>query len=181
MQHEDANVWEKALYADLYRRYAPALFAYVYQQTSSREDAEDIVVEVFLSVLQDPRFPTFDEKKQEAWLWTITRNKLVDMYRRAARRQFVSIEWLCEPLYADDRLGPEQASLRREEYDQLLSAVQELPAIQQQVLRLRFGHGLTCDEIAPILEKSEAAVRMLLSRTLRCLRGTVKDQGGAQR
>jgi RNA polymerase sigma-70 factor, ECF subfamily len=127
--------------------------------------------------LQNTRFPKFDERKQEAWLWTITRNKVVDYYRRSVRRQNVSIEWLSEPLYADDRQAPEQLILKREEYVQLYSALQELPQLQQDVLRLRFGHGLKCDEIAPVLEKSEGAVRMILFRTLQRLRGIYKIQG----
>src|SRR5579863_941371 len=106
MQYEKINLLEYSPYADLYRCHAPGLFAYAFQQTASREDAEDIVLEVFLSVLENPRFPTFDEKKQEAWLWTITRNKVVDYYRRSTLRQHVSIEWLAELLYEDELLTP---------------------------------------------------------------------------
>jgi len=164
------------LYAELYRRYAPILFAYVYQQTSSREDAEDIVLNVFLSVLQNQQFPTFEERKQEAWLWTITRNKLVDHFRHTIRRPQVSLEWLSEPLYADDGYGPERFSLEREEYAQLASAMRTLPELQQEVLRLRFGHGLNSDEIGSVIKKNGSAVRMLLSRTLRHLRSLYKDQ-----
>src|SRR5262245_390811 len=124
MQHKEADFLEPSLYAELYRYYAPGLFAYVYQQTTSREDAEDIVLDVFLSVLQNKRFPTFDAKKQEAWLWTITRNKVVDHYRRSVRRQHASLEWLSEPLSEDEQQAPEQISLKREEYTWLFSAVQ---------------------------------------------------------
>ncbi|HLZ56313.1 MAG TPA: sigma-70 family RNA polymerase sigma factor [Ktedonosporobacter sp.] len=170
------------LYAELYRRYALVLFAYVYHHTSSREDAEDIVLNVFLSVLQNQRFPTFEQDKQEAWLWTITRNKTVDHLRRASRRPQVSIEWLSEPLYADDGCSPEQISLAHEEYVQLANAVRQLPELQQEVLRLRFGHGLKSDEIGSVLEKKGAAVRVLLTRTLRLLRRLYKDQAeGDQR
>jgi RNA polymerase sigma-70 factor, ECF subfamily len=164
------------LYAQLYQHYAPALFAYAYQQISSREDAEDIVLTVFLSVLQNQRFPAFDERKQEKWLWTITRNKIVDHFRGTSRRPQVSIEWLSEPLYADDGSNPEQTSLDYEEYTQLANAVRKLPKLQQDVLRLRFGHSLTSDEIGSVLEKSGAAVRMLLTRTLRHLRSLYKNQ-----
>lgn len=177
MQHKDADSLEHSLYAKLYRCHASKLFAYAYQQTMSREDAEDIVLDVFLSVLQNKRFPTFGAKKQEAWLWAITRNKVVDYYRRSARHQQVSIEWLEESLYEDDDLAPEQFSLKREEYLHLYSAMQALPELQQDVLRLRFGHGLKCEEIAPVIEKSEGAVRMILFRTLQRLRGIYKDQG----
>ncbi len=175
MLHQEVSLLEDSVYAELYRSHAPALFAYVYQQTASREDAEDIVLEVFLSVLRNPRFLAFDEKKREAWLWTIARNKIVDNYRRSLHRQHVSIDWLTLPLYEDESLAPEQLSLKREEYARLYRAVQALPEIQQEVLRLRFGHGLKCEEIAQVLEKSVGAVRMLLSRTLQRLRGIYTD------
>ena len=177
MQHKEISLLEHSPYAKLYQCYAPGLFAYAYQQTTSREDAEDIVLDVFLSVLQNKRFPTFDEKKQQAWLWTITRNKVVDYYCRSTHRQHVSIEWLSESLYEDDRLAPEQLSLKREEYVQLSGAMRALPELQQEILRLRFGHDLKCKEIASVLEKSEGAVRTILLRTLQRLREIYKDQG----
>jgi RNA polymerase sigma-70 factor, ECF subfamily len=177
MQHKDADLLESSLYTELYQCHAQRLFAYAYQQTTSREDAEDIVLDVFLSILQNKRFPTFDAKKQEAWLWAITRNKVVDYHRRSTRRQQVSIEWLSEPLYEDEHLAPEQLSLKHEEYVQLYSAMQALPELQQDVLRLRFGHGLKCKEIAPVVEKNEGTVRMILFRALQHLRGIYKDQG----
>jgi len=186
MQSKDDNVLKQSSdderYAQLYQRYAPALFAYVYQQISSREDAEDIVLTVFLCVLQNQRFPAFDERKQEKWLWTLTRNKLVDHFWGTIRHPQVSTEWLSEPLYAGDGYNPEQTSLKHEEYTQLANAVRKLPKLQQDVLRLRFGHGLTSNEIGSVLEKSGGAVRMLLTRTLRHLRSFYKDQvQGSQR
>jgi RNA polymerase sigma-70 factor (ECF subfamily) len=48
--------------------------------------------------------------------------------------------------------------------------VQQLPWLQQQILRLRFVNDLTSSEIANIVGKSDAAVRMTLSRTLNLLR-----------
>ena len=176
MQHKEANLLEHSFYAELYRCYAPGLFAYVYRQTTSREDAEDIVLDVFLSVLQDQRFPTFDAQKQEAWLWAITRHKVVDYYRRSARRRHISVEWLSEPLCEDERQAPEQISLKREEYLWLSNTVRTLPELQQEVLRLRFGHGLKCEEIAPVVEKSTGAVRMILLRTLQRLRRLYQDR-----
>ncbi len=184
MQYKENKVLKQSSYseryAELYRRYAPALFAYVHQHVSSREDAEDIVLNVFVSVLQNQQFPTFDEQKQTAWLWTITRNKVVDHFRRTNRRPQISIEWLDEPLFADESASPEQISLEREEYARLTNAVSQLPQLQQEVLRLRFGHGLNSDEIGAVCEKSGAAVRVLLSRTLRHLRNlyTSQAEGG---
>jgi RNA polymerase sigma-70 factor (ECF subfamily) len=167
---EDTGSLEDSLYAELYRRHAPALFAYVYRRVASREDAEDLVLDVFLSVLRNRRFPTFDESKREAWLWTITRNKLVDYLRRGMHRQQVSIELLAELLAEDERRSPERLSLRREALVRLSEAIRTLPALQQEILRLRFGHGLKTKDIAAILEKSEGSIRTTLLRALQRLR-----------
>jgi RNA polymerase sigma factor (sigma-70 family) len=171
MQHKDRASLEDAFYTDLYQRHAAGLFAYVYRQTASREDAEDIVLDVFLAVLQQQDFVTFDEQKQVAWLWTITRHKVVDRFRKSARQQRVPIELLAEELYENDEISPEGRHLRREEHAQLHRAIKALPAEQQEVLQLRFGFGLRCAEIAPVLNKSEGAVCMLLYRTIQILRG----------
>lgn len=175
MQRKNISLAEPSCYAEVYRRYAPALLAYAYRRLSSREDAEDVIVEVFLSILQNEHFLVFDEKKQEAWLWTITRNKVVDAYRRAARLPQVSVEWLSEVLYEDEGQSPEWISIRREEDALLQKIVRELPELQQEVLRLRFGDDLKFEEIARVLEKNEPAIRMLLTRTLRRLRSLFRD------
>lgn len=177
MQHEDRILFEDAFYADLYQRHAPGLFAYVYRQTASREDAEDIVLDVFLMVLRQQDFAAFDEQKQVAWLWTITRNKVVDRFRSSARRPHVPIEPLVDTLYEDEELSPERKHLKREEYTQLHRAIESLPEEQREVLQLRFGSGLRCAEIALVLDKSEGAVRMLLYRAIRTLRGIYTSAG----
>lgn len=170
MQYEDRTLLEDAVFTDLYQRHAPGLFAYVFRQTASREDAEDLVLDVFLTVLRQPDFVTFDEQKQVAWLWTITRHKVVDYFRRNARQQHVPIDPLTDMLYEDDELSPEREHLKREEYTRLYQAIKALPGEQQEVLQLRFGSGLRCTEIAPVLNKSEGAIRILLYRSIRTLR-----------
>jgi len=52
----------------------------------------------------------------------------------------------------------------------LYAHLQSLPAHQQEILRLRFGQGLTCREIALALRKQENVVRVTLSRSLNLLR-----------
>jgi RNA polymerase sigma-70 factor (ECF subfamily) len=87
------------------------------------------------------------------------------------RQQHVPIELLAEALYEDDESSPERKHLKREEYAQLHRAIRALPEEQQEVLQLRFGFGLRCAEIAPVLNRSERAVRMLLYRAIQRLRG----------
>jgi RNA polymerase sigma factor (sigma-70 family) len=168
-QHERAALNDSPM-AVMYRQHAPVIFAYLCRHTSSREDAEDLLLEVFLAALEHGKFPALAEKEQQAWLWTVARNKVVDHYRRLTRHPSVTLKQVVDSVYENDELAPEQVTLRHEEYAQLHATLKELPALQQEVLRLRFGNNMRCAEIATILEKSEGSVRMLLSRTLKLLR-----------
>lgn len=67
--------------AILYQRYSEVIFAYLRRHTASREDAEDVLVEVFVAALEYEHFSFITEKEQLAWLWRVARNKAIDAYR----------------------------------------------------------------------------------------------------
>jgi RNA polymerase sigma-70 factor (ECF subfamily) len=156
--------------ATLYQCFAPVLFAYLYHHTSSREDAEDLLLEVFLAALENDSFGKLDAREQESWLWSVAHNKMIDHYRRTARRSGVQLDLVLDNLYERDEYAPEHVTLRHEEYAHLRATIQTLPELQQEILRLRFANDLRCSEIAAVLQKSEGAIRMLLSRTMKLLR-----------
>ena len=164
--------------AFLYSKYAPGLLGYARMHVASQEDAEDLVVEVFLAAIENAKFPTLSEKAQQLWLWRVTRNKVIDAYRRAKTRQRVSLDAMAEQLFVDEVFSPENAALRQEDYMDLYAHLQSLPAPQQEILRLRFGQGLSCAEIAARLGKQENAVRVALSRSLNLLRDIYRQRGG---
>jgi len=154
----------------LYRKYAPGMLTYVRMRVPSPEDAEDLVVEVFLAAIENAKFAVLSEKAKQLWLWRVTRNKVIDAYRRAKTRQSVTLDHVAEGLFEDEMFGPEYNALRQEDYIDLYAYLQSLPAQQQEILRLRFGQGLTCSEIAAALGKQENGVRVTLSRSLNLLR-----------
>jgi RNA polymerase sigma factor (sigma-70 family) len=156
--------------AILYRKYAPGLLTYVRMRITSIEDAEDLVVEVFMAALENTKFAALTEKEKQLWLWRVTRNKVIDTYRRAKTRQNVTLEHVADGLFEDEMAGPEYAALRQEDYMDLYTHLQSLPPLQQQILRMRFGQDLSCREIATMLGKQENVVRVTLSRTLNILR-----------
>ena len=161
---------EESEIAHLYNTYAQGMLAYVQMQVSSQQDAEDIVVEVFLAALENTKFSTLSEKAQQLWLWRVAHNKIIDTYRRSKIRQSVAIEQVADSLFEDDTHSPEHAALRQEDYIALYAHLQSLPTLQQEILRLRFGQELSCGEIASRLGKQENAVRVTLSRSLNLLR-----------
>lgn len=170
MQQQEPTVLTDLSCDALYQRYASGIFAYFYKQTASRDDAEDLLVEVFMAAMEQNKLAAMQEAECKAWLWSVARNKAADYYRRITRHPSIKLRQVEETLYVDEAQEPEQITLKHEEYAHLRATIAQLPELQQDVLQLRFAHGLSCAEIATVLEKKEGAVRMLLSRTLKFLR-----------
>jgi RNA polymerase sigma factor (sigma-70 family) len=155
---------------ELFEQQSEKLFAYLCQHTQLREDAEDILVETFMAALAETKFAHLSETAQVAWLWRVARNKVVDIIRKATSRHNVPLELASETICEDEARDPEQVALRQDEEREIYDLVYTLPELQQEILRLRFGFGLHCGEIAAILGKREDAVRAMLSRTMNSLR-----------
>jgi RNA polymerase sigma factor (sigma-70 family) len=166
-----------ALVAHLYQRHAPAILTFLCRQVPTREDAEDVLLEVFQAAVESETLPKLDESKQRTWLWTVAHNKATDHHRRIRRRPVFSVglEEIEEVLSADDTSAPEVVALRQEMYAELRTHVASLPELQQEILRLRFAHGFKCSAIAQRLNKSNAAIRTMLSRSLNLLRDSYQQ------
>jgi RNA polymerase sigma-70 factor (ECF subfamily) len=156
--------------AALYQRYAPALFDYARKQLGVPEDAEDLLVEVFLAALEQPYFLGLHEQEQHAWLWRVAHNKIVDSYRRRGRARQLPLDETHQSIIDEQEATPEQISLAREQDAQIQALLRTLSPMQQHVLQLRFGEELRCAEIAARIGKREGSVRSILSRTLNHLR-----------
>lgn len=155
---------------DLYQRYAPELLLYIRRHVASQEDAEDLLLEVFIAALEKPHLTHLSEQEQLAWLRRVAHNKFIDFYRRNTRRPSIPLEDMQNELYDEDDYAPEIVALDNEEYALLRNHLASLPKIQQEVLRLRFAEDLHCPEIAKRLNKSDGAIRTMLSRVLNLLR-----------
>src|SRR5258708_34303190 len=105
----------------------------------SPEDAEGLVVEVFLAAIEHAKFAALSEKEKQLWLWRVTRNKVIDAYRRAKTRQSVTLDHVAEGLFEDEMFSPEYAALRQQDDRSLYAHLPRLPPRQQQILRMRFG------------------------------------------
>ena len=151
-------------------RHAAFILAYVRTHTASWQDAEDLTLEVFLTALEHDNLSWLTDKQKLVWLWRVAHNKLIDSYRRPGQPPAVSLEQVVENASHDETLMPEQLVLRSEELERLYKAIGKLSSQQQQVLQLRYGEGLRFAEIAVLLNKREATVRKICSRSLVLLR-----------
>jgi RNA polymerase sigma factor (sigma-70 family) len=174
-QQQDLSMLENSPIAVLYERESLTIFRYIMRRVALREDAEDILLEVFLAALESESLAQYNEEKQRAWLLRVAHNKIIDHYRYASIRSgTIPLEEITETAYVEEDGEPDKVVLQDEEYALLRSHMQRLPALQQEVLQLRFYAGLRHAEIANRLNKREGTIRVLLTRSLQFLRNLYK-------
>jgi RNA polymerase sigma factor (sigma-70 family) len=174
MWYSRAGILNKSPVATLYQEHAPAILAYLRGRMSSREDAEDLLLEVFLAALEHDKLALLPPNEQLAWLRSVAHHKLVDLYRRSYRRHSVTLDEVEETL-GEEEQTPEQMVLHWEEVQNIRDALQRLPPLQQEILRLRFVANLRAPQIAAVLGKREGTVRVLLSRAITLLRTVYEE------
>lgn len=175
-KHLPASGTGDAEFTELYQCHAYTLLSYIRRYVATREDAEDVLLEVFIAALEQNALASMNAGAQLAWLRRVAHNKCVDSYRRSRHRSGVPLEEIAEQFYDDEERNPEQVVLRSEAHAWLRTHVADLSELQQEVLRLRFVGGMRCTEIAQQLHKHEGAVRMSLARALNFLRGIYQQQ-----
>lgn len=168
MEQPDRAAWPASLDFALYERYAPTILAYLCQHVTNPQDAEDLLVEVFLAALKRPGFAHLAAEHQLAWLRRVAHNKIIDRLRKTTRLTLTSLDEALEQ--ESSELTPEEYSVRQESYAYLHRCLARLAPEQQELLRLRYGEGLRLVEIATRLHKPDGTVRKQLLRTLNRLR-----------
>jgi RNA polymerase sigma-70 factor (ECF subfamily) len=151
----------------LYRELYDPVAGYATRRIASREDAEDVISEVFHRFLK--RMDQFDARRGSVWSWlmTMTRHAVIDHHR--ARRDHAPLEAVEETLIAD-AVDPLTGLVQGEEHRLLHGLLQDEDPEVREIFALRFGDGLKYREIAELLGLSEAAVKQRFSRTMRRLR-----------
>ena len=81
---------------EVYRRYVPQAFTYLLRHAPTRQDAEDLLVEIFLVVLEKLPSLDIDERRLAAYVQAVARNKIADYYRQRGKRQIVPLEAIME-------------------------------------------------------------------------------------
>ena len=155
---------EPSRFAALYRLYVDDLYRYLLSRCGDAADAEDLVAETFLAAFRSARGYR-GSGPVKAWLVGIARRKAADA--RRDRRSDVGLDEareLVDPIRTDD------VALRRIELARVLAMTGRLAPDRAEALRLRFFAGLECAEIAIVMGRSEAAVKMLVHRALIDLR-----------
>ncbi len=155
------------------RRERGRLFNFILRRVRSREDAEDILQDVFYQLVTSYSV-TQPIEKLTSWLFTVARNKIIDLYRK--RRPAVSMTQSVVNLDASGETGiplnledilfdpsetPDQAYARSVVWTELADALDDLPENQRQVFVMHELEGRSFKEIA---ELTGEPINTLLSR-----------------
>jgi len=167
---------DEASLARLYDQYRVILFGLLVRILNSREEAEDVLQEVFLQVWR--RAGDYDEQRGKpfTWLVTLTRSRAIDRLRvLSARQRLATSVAQDQPAEASDAL---KETVRSEQKDIVRQALAELPEEQRRTLLLAYFEGLTQIEIAAKLNAPLGTVKTRMRSAMTKLRETLRTQTG---
>jgi RNA polymerase sigma-70 factor (ECF subfamily) len=164
--------------ASLVETHSALLFRVAYSLLRSHAEAEDVVQDTFLRVLQRPASLP-DIRDHRVWLVRIAWNLALDRLRRRKTRPADSE--FADSQFVDSLIAPGTPADRAFEdvrhVQAVLCEIERLPALERQVLLLTSLEELETAEIAVITSRSEAAVRSILFRARTRLRERLEKAG----
>jgi RNA polymerase sigma-70 factor (ECF subfamily) len=160
--------------ASLYDRYRLILFGLLTRILISREEAEDVLQEVFLQVWR--RAADFDEQRGRpfTWLVTLARSRAIDRLRVLASRQRLAD--LAAQNAPDEASDAATDTLHSEQREIVGRALAELPEEQRHTLKLAYFEGLTQSEIAAKLGTPLGTVKTRMRSGMIKLRELLGEQ-----
>ncbi|MCW5977534.1 MAG: sigma-70 family RNA polymerase sigma factor [Bryobacteraceae bacterium] len=158
---------DEAAWEDLVRNHVRRVHSMCFRFTNSAADAQDIAQEVFFRVFRSLKSYRAGEGSFTVWLGRLTRNLLIDHYRRSkSDRVTESIEDQLPML--EERSSPDSradaALAGREANEVLQAALQKLSPELRETVILRDLEGLEYRDIANVLSVPEGTVKSRLNR-----------------
>jgi len=157
--------------AEMYRRWSPLVHTIALRSLGTREDAEDVVQQVFVAAWRGRATLRPDRGSPVAWLVGITKHRIADVrthrYRSHRNLQALASEAVTEAYAADESQWAERLLLVHE--------LERMGDPRATVLRMAFLEDRTQDEIARALDMPLGTVKSHVRRGLTELRDRLKE------
>lgn len=160
--HREASSWVLR-YVEQYEQ---PLTNYALRLTGELEAARDAVQETFLRLCKEERAEI--EGHIAEWLFRVCRTRALDRRRKEKRMEVLNDTQ--QRAQADNAPAPSDIIERKETTGRMLEQLETLPENQQEVLRLKFQHGMSYRDISRITSLSVTNVGFLIHTGLKTLR-----------
>ncbi len=167
---------DKTAFSSLFKLFGPRIKGYLMKLGSNDIVAEDLLQEVMLTVWR--KSETFDRNKAavSTWLFTIARNKRIDMLRKEIRPQLDPNDPMLTPNQeesADNVYGSKQESIK------ITDAIKMLPEEQSKLIKMTYyedkSHSIIAKELKMPLGTVKSRIRLASTRLKKLLEGTIHD------
>ena len=167
---------DKSAFSSLFKLVGPRIKGYLMKLGSNDIVAEDLLQEVMLTVWRTSE--TFDRNKAavSTWLFTIARNKRIDMLRKEIRPQLDPNDPMLTPNQedsADNIYGSKQESIK------ITDAIKMLPEEQSKLIKMTYyedkSHSIIAKELKMPLGTVKSRIRLASTRLKKLLEGTIHD------
>lgn len=161
---------------DIVAEYSPRLMGYIRSMVRCREDAEDILQDVFYQLAR----VSADEKpgieRISSWLYRVARNSVLNFMRRKREIPLDTEDTVCEDfaraLFCANQDAPDAVFIRQCVWQELDSALSEMPPEQREIFCLTVFDRMPVKEIsaatgiptATLISRKHYAVRYLRKR-----------------
>jgi RNA polymerase sigma-70 factor (ECF subfamily) len=130
------------------------------------ERARDLVQEAFLRLCDQDQQAV--EGHLAEWLYTVCRNLAIDQKRKERRMRLMNEEQ--QDSFAAEHESPTDVAERVDAYSRVVEVMQGLPPRQQEIVRLKFQHGMSYKEIGQVMNLTATNVGFILHTAIRSLR-----------
>ncbi|HOW60479.1 MAG TPA: RNA polymerase sigma factor [Candidatus Moranbacteria bacterium] len=173
-----SSIQEEENFKELFSRYRKKLFIYIFHLVRNKEEAEDVLQNVFSKMYKN--INNFDtSRKFSSWIYRIAHNETINFLKQKNRRHLVSWDDITK---SKDKLDlAYNGEIIEEKWEHLEivreidRALKKLPEKYQQVLKLRYFQEYSYEDIGHLLKKPVNTIGTLINRAKKKLLEVVEQ------
>ncbi|MDX8364806.1 RNA polymerase sigma factor SigX [Cytobacillus sp. Hm23] len=159
------------VFQNFYEKYHQDIFQFLFYMVRNKEQAEDLVQEVYIKVLKSS--DQFEGNSSEkTWLFSIARHVAIDYFRKQKgwkQKIIDSFDWHKQPV-RDQTPLPEEIAVQNEEIQLMYKCLDKCTVDQRLVIVMRYLQSLSISETAEALNWTESKVKTTQHRALKVLK-----------
>lgn len=149
----------------LYDRYAGLVYSIAHQILQNTQEAEDLTQDIFLTFWQNNSFNP-NRGSVSSFLGLLTRSRAIDKIRKRTTANSFLARWQKTITEESTDPSPLEQATTTEIQANIRQAMQGLPELQRQILKMNYHQGLSHNQIAETLQLTPGVVKSRLRQAL---------------